>query len=198
MRAYQRDLDWLELWQQRHSGVMRLRQEECLRDHIADGLPRYTHWGHIRDLPDFREPDTLADSVGLDDMPTRERMYRQYALEPDHPRNQWARATLGYDVCCCHYYRQPPGGFVYLHTDMHSQLSQRLPAGPWSTLRKRSLVVNLTDWQPGQAWLLHDHAYQGWRRGDVMSLPWYMPHSTVNANPEHEAHRLVTMGFVPA
>ena len=177
---------------------MRLRQEECLRDHIADGLPRYTHWGHIKDLPDFTEPDTLADSVGLDHMPIQERMYRQYALEPDHPRNQWARATLGYDVCCCHYYRQPPGGFVYLHTDMHSQLSQRLPAGPWSTLRKRSLVVNLTDWQSGQAWLLHDHAYQGWRRGDVMSLPWYMPHSTVNANPEHEAHRLVTMGFVPA
>ena len=75
MRAYQRDLDWLELWQQRHSGVMRLRQEECLRDHIADGLPRYTHWGHIKDLPDFTEPDTLADSVGLDHMPIQERMY---------------------------------------------------------------------------------------------------------------------------
>ena len=197
MRAYERDYDWNEFYADDSRRLFTEAWQACWRDHLEDGLPMYTHWGRIDDL-DWQPPQQLAPDVSDPNTPTQETMYRQTDDTMEAERNEWAREQFGYEVCQCNYHVQPPGGIVYLHTDMHGPLSRLIKREnlPGSTLLKRCYVVNLTDWHPGQAWMMHDQSYQGWKRGDVMSLPWYVPHSTVNSNLREDAHRLVITGFI--
>ena len=198
MRAYEQDYDWNEFYADKSRRLFTEAWQACWRDRLEDGLPMYSHWGRIED-PQFPRPEVLAPDVSDPRTPTQEIMYRQTDDTMASPRNRWAQEQFGLQVCQCNYHVQPPGGIVYLHTDMNGPLSRlcHVEGIQGRTLRKRCYVVNLTDWHPGQAWHMHDQSYQGWRRGDVMSLPWYMPHSTVNANPRHDAHRLVITGFMP-
>lgn len=43
-------------------------------------------------------------------------------------------------------------------------------------------IIFLTDWEHGQAFMIERDCYNQWKKGDIISFPWYMKHSTVNAS----------------
>jgi hypothetical protein len=43
-------------------------------------------------------------------------------------------------------------------------------------------IIFLTDWEHGQAFMIGRDCYNQWKKGDIISFPWYMKHSTVNAS----------------
>jgi hypothetical protein len=71
---------------------------------------------------------------------------------------------------------QRPGELWNLHID---KLQKWRPEDPSRVLR---VMIQLTDWQPGQFWEYGNYHYRGWRAGDVTTFDWQnVPHSTANA-----------------
>jgi len=71
---------------------------------------------------------------------------------------------------------QFPGEVWNLHID---KLQKWCPEDPSRVLR---VMIQLTDWQPGQFWEYGNYHYRGWRAGDVTTFDWQnVPHSTANA-----------------
>jgi hypothetical protein len=71
---------------------------------------------------------------------------------------------------------QRPGEVWNLHID---KLQKWCPEDPSRVLR---VMIQLTDWQPGQFWEYGNYHYRGWRAGDVTTFDWQnVPHSTANA-----------------
>jgi len=71
---------------------------------------------------------------------------------------------------------QRPGELWNLHID---KLQKWCPEDPGRVLR---VMIQLTDWQPGQFWEYGNYHYRGWRAGDVTTFDWQnVPHSTANA-----------------
>lgn len=71
---------------------------------------------------------------------------------------------------------QLPGELWHLHID---KLQKWLPEDPTQVMR---IMIQLTDWQPGQFWEFGNYHWNHWRAGDVITFDWKnMPHSTANA-----------------
>lgn len=71
---------------------------------------------------------------------------------------------------------QLPGQTFNLHMD---KLWKWAPDNPDSILR---VMIQLTDWQPGQFWEYGNFHWNKWRAGDVTTFDWRnVPHSTANA-----------------
>ena len=71
---------------------------------------------------------------------------------------------------------QQPGELWNLHID---KLQKWCPEDPSRVMR---IMIQLTDWQPGQFWEYGNYHYRGWRAGDVTTFDWQnVPHSTANA-----------------
>ena len=71
---------------------------------------------------------------------------------------------------------QQPGEVWNLHID---KLYKWAPEDPASVMR---IMIQLTDWQPGQFWQYGNHNYHQWRAGDVTTFDWAnVPHCTANA-----------------
>lgn len=71
---------------------------------------------------------------------------------------------------------QHPGEIWNLHLD---KLSKWCPEDPSKVTR---IMVQLTDWQPGQFWEFGNYHWNQWRAGDTVSFDWQnMPHCTANA-----------------
>jgi hypothetical protein len=71
---------------------------------------------------------------------------------------------------------QRPGELWNLHID---KLQKWCPDNPDRVMR---IMVQLTDWQPGQFWEYGNYHYHQWRAGDVTTFDWQnVPHSTANA-----------------
>jgi len=71
---------------------------------------------------------------------------------------------------------QMPGEVWNLHID---KLYKWAPDNPDSVMR---IMIQLTDWQPGQFWEYGNYHYKQWRAGDVTTFDWAnIPHCTANA-----------------
>jgi hypothetical protein len=80
------------------------------------------------------------------------------------------------DKCMARIHVQLPGELWNLHID---KLQKWAPEDPDSVLR---IMIQLTDWAPGQFWEYGNYHYNQWRAGDVTTFDWQnMPHSTANA-----------------
>ena len=71
---------------------------------------------------------------------------------------------------------QWPGQVWNLHID---KLYKWCPEDPDRVIR---IMIQLTDWQPGQFWEYGNYHYNQWRAGDVTTFDWKnIPHCTANA-----------------
>ena len=80
------------------------------------------------------------------------------------------------DNCMNRIHVQQPGELWNLHID---KLQKWDPEHPEMIMR---IMIQLTDWQPGQFWAYGNHNYHQWRAGDVTTFDWAnIPHATANA-----------------
>jgi hypothetical protein len=78
--------------------------------------------------------------------------------------------------CMNRIHVQRPGELWNLHID---KLQKWCPEDPSRIMR---IMIQLTDWQPGQFWEYGNYHYNQWRAGDVTTFDWAnIPHSTANA-----------------
>jgi hypothetical protein len=71
---------------------------------------------------------------------------------------------------------QMPGEVWNLHLD---KLQKWCPEDPSKVMR---IMIQLTDWQPGQFWEYGNYHHTKWRAGEVTTFDWAnVPHSTANA-----------------
>jgi hypothetical protein len=83
---------------------------------------------------------------------------------------------FGLDDCMNRLHVQMPGEVWNLHID---KLQKWCPEDPSRIMR---IMIQLTDWQPGQFWEYGNYHYNQWRAGDVTTFDWAnVPHSTANA-----------------
>lgn len=83
---------------------------------------------------------------------------------------------FGLDQCMARIHVQMPGELWNLHID---KLYKWAPNDPDSVMR---IMIQLTDWQPGQFWEYGNYHYNQWRAGDVTTFDWAnIPHCTANA-----------------
>lgn len=78
--------------------------------------------------------------------------------------------------CMNRMHVQRPGEIWNLHID---KLQKWDPDHPEQVMR---IMIQLTDWQPGQFWSYGNYNYSQWRAGDVTTFDWAnVPHATANA-----------------
>jgi hypothetical protein len=78
--------------------------------------------------------------------------------------------------CMDRIHVQQPGEVWNLHLD---KLYKWDPEHPEMIMR---IMIQLTDWQPGQFWQYGNYNYSQWRAGDVTTFDWAnIPHATANA-----------------
>ena len=83
---------------------------------------------------------------------------------------------FGLEDCMNRIHVQMPGELWNLHID---KLQKWCPEDPSRIMR---IMIQLTDWQPGQFWEYGNYHYNQWRAGDVTTFDWVnIPHSTANA-----------------
>ena len=109
------------------------------------------------------------------------------AAEPDYESKvmEILKKDLNLTELYCLHQTQMPGTIVGQHTDLNRGLCNIITdkgiADKVKLKNIRKYIVYLDDWAHGQAFMSGRHAFTNWRKGDVMSFPWFMPHSTVNA-----------------
>lgn len=87
---------------------------------------------------------------------------------------------------------QQPGQTWNLHIDKLAKWA------PHSPERVRRIMVQLTDWQPGQFWELGNYHWHQWRAGDAVEFDWQnIPHCTANAG-HHPRVTMQITGVEPA
>ena len=80
------------------------------------------------------------------------------------------------DNCMNRIHVQRPGEVWNRHID---KLYKWDPDHPEQVMR---IMIQLTDWQPGQFWEYGNYHYNQWRAGDVTTFDWAnIPHATANA-----------------
>ena len=83
---------------------------------------------------------------------------------------------FGLQDCMNRIHVQMPGELWNLHID---KLQKWCPEDPGRIMR---IMIQLTDWHPGQFWEYGNYHYNQWRAGDVTTFDWAnIPHSTANA-----------------
>ena len=88
------------------------------------------------------------------------------------------RISNGFALADCmdRIHVQRPGEVWNLHLD---KLYKWDPEHPEQVMR---IMIQLTDWQPGQFWAYGNYNYSQWRAGDVTTFDWAnIPHCTANA-----------------
>lgn len=84
--------------------------------------------------------------------------------------------SFALEDCMNRIHVQMPGELWNLHID---KLQKWCPDDPSRIMR---IMIQLTDWQPGQFWEYGNYHYNQWRAGDVTTFDWAnIPHSTANA-----------------
>jgi hypothetical protein len=92
------------------------------------------------------------------------------------PSLQTVSDQFGLLDCMNRIHVQMPGELWNLHID---KLQKWCPEDPSRIMR---IMIQLTDWQPGQFWEYGNYHYNQWRAGDVTTFDWVnIPHSTANA-----------------
>jgi hypothetical protein len=92
------------------------------------------------------------------------------------PRLQRISDAFALEDCMNRIHVQMPGEVWNLHID---KLQKWCPEHPEKVMR---IMIQLTDWAPGQFWEYGNYHHNQWRAGDVTTFDWAnLPHSTANA-----------------
>lgn len=92
------------------------------------------------------------------------------------PVLQTMSELFGLKDCMNRIHVQMPGEVWNLHID---KLYKWCPDNPDSVMR---VMIQLTDWQPGQFWEYGNYHHSGWEAGEVTTFDWRnVPHCTANA-----------------
>lgn len=106
------------------------------------------------------DPDTTITHLNWVMPESLKQLSKQFALED----------------CMERIHVQRPGEVWNLHID---KLDKWSPDDPSKVMR---IIIQLTDWQPGQFWEFGNYHWRRWRAGDIVTFDWAnMPHSTANA-----------------
>ena len=83
---------------------------------------------------------------------------------------------FGLKDCMNRIHVQMPGEVWNRHLD---KLGKWCPEAPNQVMR---IMIQLTDWQPGQFWEYGNYHHRGWAAGEVTTFDWQnLPHCTANA-----------------
>lgn len=95
--------------------------------------------------------------------------------------------------CMARIHVQWPGQVWTRHID---KLQKWNPNDPSSVMR---IMIQLTDWQPGQFWEWGNYHWSHWRAGDVTTSDWQnIPHCTANAGHHPRVTLQLTGVVTPA
>lgn len=120
-----------------------------------------------------------------------------YELEQESNNLYKLKEILGFEFATGYVYGQQPNNLVTNHLDMNRSLMLTFPEIA-DTITEHDIIrriVFLTDWKFGQVFCFGKQACTDWKAGDVVSFPWYMPHSTANCS--EDIRYLATITGVP-
>jgi len=132
--------------------------------------------GYKKAEADIPSEDLTAEEydltrVGVD--PTKPITHLNWAIPPVL---QKISDLFALKDCMNRIHVQMPGEVWNLHLD---KLEKWNPQDPGSVVR---IMIQLTDWQPGQFWEYGNYHHRGWSAGEVTTFDWQnVPHSTANA-----------------
>lgn len=132
--------------------------------------------GYKKPGVDIPRPDLAAEEydltrVGVD--PEKPITHLNWNIPPILQRMS---DMFGLKDCMNRIHVQMPGEVWNLHLD---KLEKWNPDDPSSVMR---IMIQLTDWKPGQFWEYGNYHHRGWRAGEVTTFDWQnVPHSTANA-----------------
>lgn len=148
----------------------------------------------VAEIVEKSKPATWATRgyKGEDVPPPREDLAsEEYDLERFGYGKDYAITHLNWDIpavlqkhidafaledCMARIHVQKPGEVWNLHLD---KLQKWCPEDPSRVIR---IMIQLTDWQPGQFWEFGNFHWNQWAAGETISFDWQnMPHSTANA-----------------
>jgi hypothetical protein len=107
------------------------------------------------------------------------------------------RTGIGFNDCAGVMQNLPPGELIFSHydaadlsrpqkivTQYYLHLASKYPNFEEFNIGKvfNTVIIFLTDWIHGQGFMIGRQTYTNWKAGDIVSFPWYMEHSTVNAS----------------
>lgn len=103
-------------------------------------------------------------------------------FEQDHPIMDYIRQALDLKYAFMNCNTQPPGQVVQNHIDRNRSFVYKVvPDGNVSVDQCWKYIVFLTDWEPGQVFMIGGSSYMKWEAGQTIKFPWFMHHATANA-----------------
>ena len=175
-----------------HFDPTRTDQPESVMTYLGHVEPTWAH--DLKDIVDNARPATWATrgykGEGIE-APPEELEKEEYDLTAngmpaDLPIShltwripeslQRISDAFALEHCMNRIHVQRPGEIWNLHID---KLQKWDPDHPEMIMR---IMIQLTDWQPGQFWAYGNYNYNQWRAGDVTTFDWAnIPHCTANA-----------------
>jgi len=90
---------------------------------------------------------------------------------------------------------QEPNGIVGVHSDTYGKFFSKFFGFRCGSVDKKinpedripipdmkRFILFGSDWHQGQVFMIGKSCLTDWKKGDIYSFPWYMPHSTANAS----------------
>ena len=159
-------------------------------------LPNYTYLGNF--VPEeglFPLPTNLEHGLGEPLDGTQDMKVGLY--DNDTPQCAWLREVHNLKYVHAKYHVQPVLMLIGNHFDHNGSFTRKQyeeRGVSFNSNELKKILHFLSDWKHGQVIMLGDQCYSGWKKGDAISFPWFMEHSTVNANYLHERHLLFITG----
>ena len=148
-----------------------------LQEAIENSRP--VNWetrGRRSQMPVWDQPDLAAEEYDLEKMGADPKMvvsHINYALSPVF-QNMVDLFAMTDVMSRIHVQRL--GEIWNLHID---KLQKWCPEDPDRVMR---IMIQLTDWRPGQFWEYGNYHWNRWRAGDTVTFDWQnVPHCTANA-----------------
>jgi hypothetical protein len=175
-----------------HFNPQRLDRPETVVAYLGNIEPTWTH--DLKDIVTNARPATWATrgykgegiEAPADELAAEEYDLTANGMPVDLPIShlnwripeslQRISDAFALENCMNRIHVQQPGEVWNLHID---KLYKWNPDHPDSVMR---IMIQLTDWQPGQFWEYGNYHYNHWRAGDVTTFDWAnVPHCTANA-----------------
>ena len=149
-----------------------------------------------RTYPHLYNHNGEAEDTGL---AAREKSgFDQHRFAQDSDFINQVKEYFGLDFIYCAVNNLKPGMLTAVHFDLNrSALLKYTPEQYQKKIKaedKHRYIVFLEDQKPGQHFEVGNE-YVKWKAGDIISFPWYMPHSTANCG-EVDRYFLNVAGFV--
>lgn len=183
---------------------------EFYNQHTAKGLPEYEILEQTLQIDDsflenkseFKSFFSKGDrSKDIPDIALREveknidnsiNIVSMSNFEQDHPIMDYIKKELDLKYAYVNYNTQPPGQVVQNHIDRNRSFLYKVVPNDPTVDQCWKYIVFLTEWEPGQVFMIGASAYMKWQAGAVIKFPWFMHHSTANAGLNNRRILVIT------